>query len=284
MVDGSEVTDYPENCNAANVRIALILEYNGSHYCGWQSQAAGCSVQDKLESALSEIACGKIRVITAGRTDAGVHALYQVVHFDAPVQRPMNAWVRGVNAHLPKDIAVLWASEIAPDFHARYSAIERRYLYFLLNHPIRPGLYDQQVGWFHQPLNLRQMQIAAEMLLGQHDFSAFRAAECQAKSPIRTLRKLEISCRGNIFVFELSADAFLHHMVRNIIGCLVYVGKGKYAPEWMLTLLEGRDRANAAPTFSAAGLYLAGIRYDSRWQLPDYSKLPLMGALPVIVW
>lgn len=262
------------------MRIALILEYNGSHYCGWQSQAAGCSVQDMLEYALSKVACVNIRVITAGRTDAGVHASYQVVHFDTPVKRPISAWVRGVNAHLAKDIAVLWASEVSIDFHARYSATERRYLYFLLNHPARPGLYHQRVGWYHQPLSLKQMQMAAKLLIGQHDFSAFRAAECQAKSPIRTLRTLEISFQSNIFRFELCADAFLHHMVRNIIGCLVYVGKGKYTPEWMLTLLEERDRTHAAPTFSASGLYLAGIRYDAKWKLPDFNHLPMMVTLP----
>lgn len=257
------------------------MEYNGSRYCGWQSQSAGCSVQDVLESALSRIARSRIRVITAGRTDTGVHALYQVVHFDTAVQRPTNAWVRGVNAHLPKDIAVIWASEVSLDFHARYSATERRYLYFLLCHPVRPGLYHQRVGWFYQPLALKQMQAAAKILLGQHDFSAFRAAQCQANSPIRTLNKLEISCQGNVFIFELCADAFLHHMVRNIIGCLVYVGKGKYSPDWMKTLLENRDRAKAAPTFSAAGLYLAGVSYDPKWNLPDFRQLPLMATLPL---
>lgn len=263
------------------MRIVLVLEYDGSHYCGWQSQSAGCSVQDALESALSKIACCKIRVITAGRTDAGVHALYQVVHFDTLVHRPANAWVRGVNAHLPKDIAVVWASEISPDFHARYSATERRYLYFLLSHPVRPGLYNQRVGWFHQPLDVKQMQIAAKILLGQHDFTAFRAAQCQAKSPIRTLNKLEISCQESIIIFELCADAFLHHMVRNIVGCLVYVGKGKYSPEWIQTLIENRDRAKAAPTFSAAGLYLAGVSYDLKWNLPDFRQLPFMVTFPL---
>jgi tRNA pseudouridine38-40 synthase len=203
------------------------------------------------------------------------------VHFDTAVQRPTNAWVRGVNAHLPKDIAVIWASEVSLDFHARYSATERRYLYFLLCHPVRPGLYHQRVGWFYQPLALKQMQAAAKILLGQHDFSAFRAAQCQANSPIRTLNKLEISCQGNVFIFELCADAFLHHMVRNIIGCLVYVGKGKYSPDWMQTLLENRDRAKAAPTFSAAGLYLAGVSYDPKWNLPDFRQLPLMATLPL---
>ena len=264
------------------MRIALILEYDGSHYCGWQSQATGCAIQDKLENAISEVARCRVRVVTAGRTDAGVHAFYQVVHFDVPVQRPINAWIRGVNAHLPKDIAVLWASEVSFDFHARYSAVERRYLYFLLSHPVRPGLNYQRIGWFHQPLDLLQMQAAAKILRGQHDFSAFRAAECQAKSPIRTLNKLEIFCQDNLYIFELCADAFLHHMVRNIIGCLVYVGKGKYSSEWMQSLIKSKDRTSAAPTFSAAGLYLAGVGYDAKWKLPDFSRFPLLVTLPMV--
>ncbi|MDP1557348.1 MAG: tRNA pseudouridine(38-40) synthase TruA [Nitrosomonas sp.] len=264
------------------MRILLILEYDGRRYCGWQSQLTNCSVQDALESALSRIACSNIRVVTAGRTDTGVHALYQVVHFDTQVHRPLNAWIRGVNTFLPDDIAVLWASEVSDDFHARYSASGRRYLYLLLNHPVRPGLYNKRVGWLHQPLDLVQMQIAARILLGEHDFTAFRAAECQAKSPIRKLTKLEVSCRGNIFIFEFCANAFLHHMVRNIVGCLVYVGKGKHSPEWMQMLMNSRDRTNAAPTFSAAGLYLAGVTYDSKWRLPDFSAFPSLMALPVI--
>jgi tRNA pseudouridine38-40 synthase len=255
------------------VRIVLTLEYQGSHYCGWQSQLTGCSVQDALEMALSKIACNNVRVVTAGRTDAGVHAFYQVVHFDTEVKRPINAWVRGTNTFLPKDIAVLSAAEVDDSFHARYGAIERRYLYFLLNQPTRPGLYNNRTGWMHQPLDLESMQSAAEILLGKHDFSAFRASECQAKSPIRELTKLDITYQGNTFIFELCANAFLHHMVRNIVGCLVYVGKGKYPPEWMQTLLVGRDRSKAAPTFSAAGLYLAGVGYDSKWNLPNVKKV-----------
>ncbi len=260
------------------MRIALVLEYDGNGFCGWQSQPSGRSVQDALEKALSKIAGSDIRVVTAGRTDAGVHALYQVVHFDSQAQRPPSAWVRGVNALLPDSMAVLWASEVPDDFHARYSASERCYLYLLLNHPVRPGLHHGKVGWFHQPLDLEWMRVAAHMLVGEHDFSAFRAAECQAKSPVRNLTKLEITQQGDIIAFELRANAFLHHMVRNIVGCLVYVGKGKYQSEWMQTLLEGRDRTHAAPTFPAAGLYLAGIAYDPKWDMPGFTE-PLIAGL-----
>lgn len=261
----------------------LVLEYNGSRYCGWQSQPAGGSVQDILEIALSKIACHTIRVVTAGRTDAGVHALYQVVHFDTQAQRPLNAWVRGVNRFLPHDIAVSWASVVSDQFHARYGAYERRYLYLLLNRPVRPGLCHARVGWLHHSLDLTRMQVAAKMLLGEHDFTAFRAAACQAKSPVRRLTRLEIYRQNNFFIFEICANAFLQHMVRNIVGSLVYVGKGKYAPEWMQTLLESRNRTYAAPTFSAAGLYLAGVSYDSIWQLPDFIEYPFEICLPAIL-
>ena len=261
------------------MRIVLVLEYDGSHYCGWQSQPEGCSIQDALEAALSRIAQEKIRVVTAGRTDTGVHALFQVVHFDTQVQRPVSAWVRGVNALLPADIAVLWATETSDQFHARYSAIERRYLYVLLNQPVRPAIHHARVGWYHQPLELEKMQSAASYLIGRHDFSSFRAAECQAKSPIRTITHLNIVRQGNLFLFDLRANAFLHHMVRNIIGCLVYVGKEKYSPEWMSELLESCDRAYAAPTFSPAGLYLAGVVYDSVWPMPRLTDLPIIPGL-----
>jgi tRNA pseudouridine38-40 synthase len=261
------------------MRVALVLEYDGSGYCGWQSQRSRCSVQDTLEAALSRIACRDIRVITAGRTDTGVHALHQVLHFDSPVRRPNSAWVRGVNAWLPDSIAVLWASETAGDFHARYCARERCYLYLLLNHPVRPGLLHGKAGWFHQALDLQRMRTAAKMLLGRHDFSAFRAAECQAKTPVRNLTKLDITRQGDIVAFELRADGFLHHMVRNIVGCLVYVGKGKWPPESVLTLLKGRSRSSAAPTFAAAGLYLAGVTYDAKWGIPPFAEPPLAAVL-----
>ncbi|MEE8222027.1 MAG: tRNA pseudouridine(38-40) synthase TruA [Nitrosomonadaceae bacterium] len=262
------------------MRIVLGLEYDGCHFCGWQGQPSGCSIQDTLEAALSRIAHSSIQVITAGRTDAGVHATYQVVHFDTQAQRPLSAWVRGVNALLPNSMAVLWVSKSSDNFHARYSATERCYLYLLLNHPVRAGLYHGKVGWFHLPLNLERMRDAAQILLGEHDFSAFRAAECQAKSPVRNVTKLEIIQQGDIIAFEIRANAFLYHMVRNIIGSLVYVGKGKYSPQWMRELLESRDRSHAAPTFSATGLYLAGITYDPKWKLPCFIEPPLAAVLP----
>jgi len=250
------------------VRIVLILEYDGSSYCGWQSQPDRCSIQDKLETALSCIAQETIRVTTAGRTDTGVHAFYQVVHFDTVAIRPITAWVRGTNSHLPGDISVLWASEIPDEFHARFSAQERRYQYYLLNRPVRPGCNHHKVGWFHETLDLNSMQIAARHLIGEHDFTAFRAAECQSKSAVRKLKRLDISRHGNIILFDLTANAFLHHMVRNIIGCLVYIGKGRYSADWMCTLLKSCDRTLAPPTFPPTGLYLAGITYDSKWNLP----------------
>ncbi len=258
------------------MRIALILEYDGSRYCGWQSQPQGCSIQDILEAALSTIAHEEIRIITAGRTDSGVHALHQVVHFDTAAQRPISAWIRGVNALLPDDIAVLWAAEVSGEFHARYSAMERRYVYLLLNQPVRPGINNNKVGWYHHPLELAKMQAAGNILIGEHDFSSFRAAECQAKSPIRTITRLTITRHGNLLVFDICANAFLHHMVRNIIGCLVYIGKGKYSVDWMHHLLASCDRTYAAPTFSPAGLYLAGVKYDACWGLPESSQKPII--------
>jgi tRNA pseudouridine38-40 synthase len=236
-------------------------------------------VQDALETALSRISGNAVRVLTAGRTDAGVHAAFQVVHFDTDAQRPVSAWIRGVNAFLPDSIAVLWASQVPPDFHARYCAIERCYLYLLLTHPVRAGLNQGKIGWFHQPLDIGSMRSAARFLLGEHDFSAFRAAECQARSPVRNLTRLEITQHGDIVVFELRASAFLHHMVRNIVGSLVYVGKGKYPPVWMAEVLAGRKRENAAPTFSSAGLYLAGIGYDAKWKIPKFVEPPLAAVL-----
>jgi len=262
------------------VRIVLGLEYDGAYFCGWQSQPCGCSIQDALEVALSKIAHSSIKVITAGRTDAGVHATYQVVHFDTQVQRPPSAWIRGVNALLPSRMAVLWVSKLSDSFHARYSAKERCYLYLLLNHPVRAALYHGKVGWFHRPLNIERMREATKFLLGEHDFSAFRASECQAKSPVRIVTKLEIIQQGDIISFEIRANGFLQHMVRNIIGSLVYVGKGKYSPQWIGKILKGRDRAHAAPTFSAAGLYLSGITYDLKWKLPGFIEPPITAVLP----
>lgn len=254
------------------MRIAIGLEYNGVGFCGWQSQPAGCGVQDVLGAAISAVAGEPTQVHAAGRTDTGVHAAIQVAHFDTLATRPISAWVRGVNSHLPAGVAVLWAREVGEDFHARFAAIERGYRYVLLNHPVRPGLNNGLVGWHYRPLDEVAMNHAAGYLLGEHDFSAFRAAECQAKSPIKNLYQAAVTRRGDFLFCDFRANAFLHHMIRNIMGGLVQVGVGKYPPEWMRTVLEGRDRSVAAATFDAAGLYLSYIRYPSHFDLPETSE------------
>ena len=251
------------------MRIALGVEYDGRPFYGWQSQADGHTVQDTLQCALNQIAGEKNSVIAAGRTDTGVHALEQVVHFDTQAERPLTAWVRGVNALLPDSIAVRWAHPVPDEFHARFSAHGRSYRYLLINRPVRSAIHAGKAGWFHAPLDVAAMQAAAQCLLGEHDFSAFRASECQAKSPVKRLQQLDIRRAGEMLIFDLGADAFLHHMVRNIVGCLVYVGKGKHPPEWMKAILESRNRAMAAPTFAPDGLYLRRIQYEAKWGLPQ---------------
>ncbi len=253
------------------MRIVLGLEYCGLGFCGWQSQLQGCGVQDALETALSIIAGVKIGVIAAGRTDTGVHAALQVVHFDTTVDRPLTAWVRGVNSHLPPGVAVLWAHEISDDFHARFAANQRGYRYVLLNHAVRPGLNHGLIGWYHRPLDVDAMSQAAALLIGQHDFSAFRAAACQAKSPSKDLRRVQVERRGDYLLCDFLADGFLHHMVRNLMGCLIQVGAGYQSPEWIQAVLQSRDRSLAAPTFDAAGLYLTHIRYPPHFALPETS-------------
>ena len=251
------------------MRIALGIEYCGTGFRGWQSQAGGGTVQDALESALGQIAGEKIGVLCAGRTDAGVHATHQVAHFDTNGERPLRAGGRGVNSQLPDGVAVRWAQPVGDEFHARFSARGRRYRYLLLNRPQRPGLWQGRLGWFHLPLDLAAMQEASLRLLGEHDFSAFRAAECQAKSPVKTLSRAEVRQSGNLFIFDFEASAFLHHMVRNLVGTLVYIGKGAQSPGWIDELLQLRDRTQAAPTFSADGLYFRGPLYEPHWNLPE---------------
>jgi tRNA pseudouridine38-40 synthase len=251
------------------LRIALGLEYDGAAFCGWQTQPDGCAVQDALERALSGVADRNIETVCAGRTDAGVHALSQVVHFDVDVERPPSAWIRGGNALLPDAVAVNWARVVTAEFHARFSATGRRYIYWLLNRAQRPGLLCGRVGWHYRRLDEHAMQQAAQCLIGEHDFSAFRAAECQAKTPVKTLRQLEICRRGDLIRFEFAADAFLQHMVRNIVGSLVYVGSGRQPVSWIGEVLESRDRNRAAPTFASSGLYLAAVEYEASWALPS---------------
>jgi len=251
------------------MRIALGVEYDGRAFCGWQSQPDACAVQDALERALAGICVHPVRIAGAGRTDSGVHASGQVAHFDTSAQRPLTAWTRGANSALPSSVAVHWAHPVRDDFHARFAATGRSYTYVLLNRPTRPGLDAGRVGWFHHRLAVDRMQEAAALLVGTHDFSAFRAAECQADSPVRELRRLDIERRGDLIVFRLAANAFLQRMVRNLVGSLVYVGKGSHPPVWMRELLDRRDRSLAAPTFAPDGLYLTGVEYDTRWGLPS---------------
>ena len=250
------------------MRIALGLEYDGSAFCGWQSQPGRCGVQDALEAALGGIAATPIGTHAAGRTDAGVHATSQVVHFDTDASRPLTAWVRGANALLPSAAAALWAQAVASDFHARFAASARHYTYLLVTRGERPALGARHVGWYHHPLDVDAMRAGAAHLVGTHDFSAFRAAECQAKSPVKSLSRLAIDGDAGLVRFDFTANAFLHHMVRNIVGSLVYVGAGRQPPAWIGELVAARDRTRAAPTFGASGLYLCGADYDPRFGLP----------------
>ena len=262
------------------MRIALGIEYDGSGFSGWQSQPNGNTVQDVLQTALSQIAGVKTMAHCAGRTDAGVHGIGQVVHIEPAVARPLTAWVRGVNAHLPASVAVTWAREVGDEFHARFSARSRAYRYVLLNHPVRPGLLASRVGWFHQPLDVAAMQAGADLLLGTHDFSAFRAAECQAKTPVKTLKRADVSRQGDLVSFDFRADAFLHHMVRNLVGSLIFVGKGLRPAAWMAELLEHRKRSLAAPTFAPGGLYFMGVEYEEKWRLPPEGRIIAPSLIP----
>ena len=251
-------------------RVALGLSYFGAAYCGWQSQPGGCGVQDHLERALAQFLGDAPRTVCAGRTDARVHALGQVVHFDTPLHREASSWVRGLNAFLPHDMAVQWAcAEMPPSFDARRSAYQRRYRYVLRNHAVRPALDEGRVGWTHRPLDLDRLQAAARCLIGEHDFSAFRSSECQALSPVKTLHAIEVSRQGDYLLFDLRANAFLHHMVRNIVGSLLAVGNGSKPVEWLAEVLDRRDRRLAAPTFMAEGLYFLGPDYPAEFNLPE---------------
>jgi tRNA pseudouridine38-40 synthase len=260
------------------VRLALGISYNGQAYQGWQSQLSGQTVQDKLETALGKFTAHKVSTLCAGRTDAGVHGLMQVIHFDTPLQRTPSSWVRGTNSFLPRDIAVEWAQEVPDAFHCRASALSRRYAYILLESPVRPSVDAGRVGWAFRTMDLAAMRRASACLLGEHDFTSFRASACQALSPIKTLQRIDISRRGAYWRFEFEANAFLHHMIRNIMGCLVAVGQGKYPPDWLQDVLLKRDRDAAAPTFSPNGLYFLGPRYAPHWGLPD--RTPAYDGLP----
>jgi tRNA pseudouridine38-40 synthase len=251
------------------VRVALGIAYRGSAYSGWQSQPGGRTVQDQLDQALSAFAGAPIRSICAGRTDAGVHALNQVVHLDATVEREADAWVRGTNRYLPADIAVQWSRFVPDSFHSRANAVGRRYVYLLLESPVRPALENGLAGWTFRKLDGAAMRQAAQTLVGRHDFSAFRSAECQALSPVKTMRSLAVEARGAYWRFSFDADAFLHHMIRNIVGCLVAVGNGARPASWLGDVLAARDRSLAAATFAPDGLYFVGPYYDPVHAIPE---------------
>ena len=257
-------------------RIALGVAYRGGRYHGWQSQPDGQTVQDTLEralrrfSALEPTAAAALSTVCAGRTDTGVHALNQVLHFDTALDRDAVSWVRGTNRYLPADIAVNWCKAVPAAFHARYAARGRRYRYVLLQSPVRPAVEQGLVGWEFRELDGAAMQDAAVHLLGEHDFSSFRAAACQSHTPVKTLRRLTIEQRGAYWRFEFDGNAFLHHMVRNIMGCLLWVGRGRRPSAWLAEVLAARDRDAAAPTFGPDGLYFLGPYYDPSHGIPDH--------------
>lgn len=251
------------------MRIALGIEYDGSDFHGWQTQDGVPSVQEALEQALSNVADHPVRVVVAGRTDTGVHALNQVAHFDTHARRDMRGWVFGANSQLPRGVAVLWAQPVDETFHARFSARARRYRYVILNRPSRPGLLHNRVTWECRPLDEARMHAAAAHLLGEHDFSAYRALGCQAKSPVRTLHRLEVRRQGEFITIDAEANGFLHHMVRNIAGVLIAVGCGKADPDWAREVLEGRDRTLGGVTAPPGGLYFVAVRYPEPYRFPE---------------
>ena len=260
------------------MRLALGVCYNGSAYQGWQSQSSGQTVQDKLEKALGQFTTHKVSTLCAGRTDAGVHGLMQVIHFDTNLMRETASWVRGTNRYLPADIAIQWAQEVPVEFHCRGSAIARRYAYVVLESPVRPSLESSRVGWVYRPLDAQAMNAAAAYLIGEHDFTSFRASSCQALSPIKRLHSIEIHQHGPYWRLEFEGNAFLHHMIRNIMGSLITIGQGFESPEWMREVLLARSRQAAAPTFAPDGLYFKGPVYDAHWGLP--TSTPAFDWLP----
>ena len=254
------------------MRIAAILEYDGSNFSGWQRQKDARSVQQCVEEALSKVANEPIAITVAGRTDAGVHALAQVIHFDTSASRGDHSWVRGAVSNLPDDVALLWADEVDADFHARFSATGRHYHYVILNRPIRPTYLRGRVSWEYRPLDAAAMQQGAKHLIGTHDFSSFRAAECQAKSPVRDLRGLEVERHGEFVHIRVYANAFLQHMVRNIAGVLMDIGAGEHKPGWAKAVLKARDRTQGGVTAPPDGLYLTDIEYPEQFKIPRLSR------------
>lgn len=257
------------------MRIALGIEYDGSGFRGWQRQQPGVrTVQESLEQALSQVADHPVEITCAGRTDAGVHATAQVIHFDTDAVRPERAWLLGTNTALPADIRVQWMREMDGGFHARFTARARSYRYIILNRRTGSALERNRVGWEYRPLALAPMQDSARHLIGEHDFSSFRAAQCQAEHARRCVESLAVNRDGDYWFVDITANAFLHHMVRNIVGVLLAIGRGEQAPDWTRELLEVRDRTLAAATAPASGLYLVGVRYPAEHGIAEQGRLP----------
>lgn len=259
----------------AMFKIALGIEYDGSHYYGWQRQQQVKSIQACVESALTKVAHESIQVCCAGRTDAGVHATGQVIHFETSVIRKDSAWTMGVNSHLPADIAVRWSKDVEPDFHARFSATARRYRYIIFNHRYRPAILAAGVTHYHAPLDAEKMHIAAQALVGEQDFTSFRAIQCQSKSPWRNIKHVHVNRYRDYIVVDIKANAFVHHMVRNIVGSLLAIGCGVQDINWIAELLALKDRTKAAATAKAEGLYLVAVDYPSKYKLPKMTVGPL---------
>lgn len=250
-------------------RVALAFEYDGRHFHGWQMQKSGVrSVEGELSRAVAKVANHPVDLVCAGRTDAGVHASYQIVHFETASVRNLRSWVMGINTALPEDISVHWAGQGKPDFHARFSAVYRRYRYIIYNHAVRPGIMRGQVSWTFRPLDAGRMHDAAQALVGEHDFSSFRAAGCQSRTPVRFLERISVSRKGDCVVIDVQANAFLHHMVRNIAGALMAVGNGSQPVEWIGRVLNARDRTIAGVTAPADGLYLVDVGYPEAYNIP----------------
>lgn len=258
------------------MKIALGIEYDGSRYFGWQRQQEVASIQQCLEEALSKIANAPCEVFCAGRTDAGVHGTGQVVHFETNIERPLKSWCFGTNAHLPEDIAVKWAVEVPEDFHARFSATARRYRYIIFNHRLRSAILPKGIShYYHHDLDAEKMHQAGQFLLGENDFSSFRAAQCQSHTPWRNVHHLNVWRQGHYIIVDIQANAFVHHMVRNIVGSLIEVGQGRQPIEWIKWLLEQKDRTLAAPTAKAEGLYLVDVSYPEQFSIPKKTLGPL---------
>jgi len=259
------------------MRYAIGIEYDGSPYCGWQVQSNGPSVQAELERAIAKVADQEVAVFGAGRTDTGVHARCQVAHFDSDAERDSRQWVLGVNTHLPSSVCLLWAHEVSEDFHARFSAVERSYRYSVLNRWVRPALHSRLLSWCRKPLDEAVMNSAAQCLKGEHDFSAFRSAGCQARHAVREVTRVRVSREADVVHIDISANGFLYHMVRNIVGTLLEVGSGEKPGSWMKQVLESRDRDQAGVKADSDGLYFTGVRYPDSFGIPAVTAFPDRG-------